>query len=259
MWSKPFWLGLLHDTRGGLGGSGDGSGDSDGTGSGDGAAGGVTEERVQELISKAIGARLREFEGKVAKTLDARIGDAVTKVTEVIDEKLRGAPPPPPPAGGTGPGPDQNLENHPIVKGLQKQVADLTAASEKSKAEVEAERAKARHAELRQDTLTILGTHGIDGQRAQHAIGYLLDAQKLVRHDSEGRAVYGPAGEDPVDLATGLKSWVGSEDGKFYLPPSGASGSGGPPRGGPPPAKKTADGVPTKQELGGALLSMIRR
>lgn len=247
-----FWRGLLRDQRGSVGGGGTpGAGDGTGTGqpddSGDGGAGSLDEAKVNELISKAIGARFKAFETKIAKTFEAASEQILTRVNEALSTI------PKPPEGGAPP-PDDKA--NPVVAGLQKQLDAMKAKVEASDAKAEAAEAKQRDAALRARLAEQLALHDIEGTRAQHAIGYLVDAAKRVRYDGDDLVFMDE--NDAVDLKTGLAEWAKGDEAKLYLPPRGANGSGTPPAAG----RKRADAngqqaVPSKAEIGTALMSVL--
>lgn len=236
---------------------------SDGTdppkGSGTEGAGILTEERVQELISKAIGVRLDAYDKRIAKTLDGRLSDTVSKVTEVLEEKLSALRPAPAPDGEPKPK-DLDIENHPIVKGLKKRLDESEAKMKQNEEHALAERAKARSAALRIKLGEALAERGITGQRQAIALGHLIDAKKAVEwSEDDAESVVFKDGKEAFDLKTGLDSWVKSDEGKLFQPPRGVSGSGdNQPRGGPR-TNGAGDGMPSKADLGTALLRTFSR
>ena len=150
--------------------------------------------------------------------------------------------------------PSAHAVDSPEFKGLQKQIAELKAENEKSRASQHAADARSRDIALRQKLGEELSKHGVDAARARHAVGYLVDANKQVRWSDDGEtAVFRDADNQEIDLSTGLKSWVKSDDGKLYLPPRGASGSGD--RGGGNPAGGVKPNTIQRGDLGRALLA----
>lgn len=146
-----------------------------------------------------------------------------------------------------------DIESHPLVKGLQKTLADQKAITDRMQAERDAEKAKVRDTGMRQRLADELTKIGIDPRYVRAAAGNLLDVEKRVRFDDDNDdvLVFKDATGD-VDLATGLKGWIKSEDAKIYLPPRGTQGAGDRSGG---RSTQTGQTVPS---LGAALLGMAR-
>lgn len=253
MLKAGFWRGLLRDQRGNVGGApaggeGTGEGDADPPDDqhGSGGAGGLTEAKVNELISKAIGSRFKAFEQKIAKTFEAATDQILGKVTETLDARSKSHEPP---DGKSG-------DKDPIIAGMQKQIDTMKKQLEDSKAESAAIKERERATALRSRVSELLAKHEIEGVRAQHAAGYLIDAAKLIRYEDDEPVFMDRDGA--VDLETGLAEWAKGEEAKLYLPPRGASGSGTPPVVG---RRKQADNgaaPPSKAEIGQALMSVLQ-
>lgn len=182
---------------------------------------------LNETINKAITARNKDVEKKLDKALAEAFTAFAPKLDEIVTAKLEEGKK----AGGEGGGEQKDpkaILDHPEFKGLQKQLADLKKESEAAKAETAAERAKVRDATLRQKLGEGLGSIGIaDNFRVSKAIGDLVDSSKRVRWADEGDGiVFRDSDGSEVDLATGLKGWAKTDEGKFYLPPRGTTGSG---------------------------------
>lgn len=204
----------------------------------------VTVDMVNEIVSKAISARNKQIESKIEKSL--------SDFSSKLDEKFAALKIDTPPAGSSGDPPKpSDIENHPLVKGLQKQIADQKTATEQIKAERDAEKARVRDQVLRTKLTDELTKGGIDPRYVRHAVGVLVDAEKRVRFaaDDADDLVFKDATGD-VDLGTGLKGWLKSEDAKIFMPPRGTQGSGD-----RPGSKTTTNGAPTTS-LGSTLLRM---
>lgn len=185
----------------------------------------VTEEHLQS----ALGERFRTFEQKVEKTLSAlgpKLRDELGALFPKPEPKAAAA------EGKGAPGKGEP-EPHPELKKLQDQIAQLTTKAEAAERERDAERARSRDAALRQRLTEALSAAGIEGVRARHAVGLLVDAEKRVRWSEAGDAI----AFDDVELALGLREWLKTDDAKLYLPPRGAAGSGDRPGGQPPPSR----------------------
>lgn len=193
----------------------------------------VTMDRVAELVGRtvnqAISARYKAQDSKIERLL----GDFASKFETVIGE--RGATSTQQDTGKTA-----TIEESPQFRGLQKQLGELQKRAEQAEAARSQESAKARDALLRQKLAQSLADHGVDAARTKHAIGYLVDASKSVRYGDDGESLVFSSNGEELDFASGLKTWVASDDAKIYLPPRGTAGSGDKPansngRGNAPP------------------------
>ena len=107
------------------------------------------------------------------------------------------------------------------IKGLEARLADAEAKRE--------EEAKARSVqEERQAAADALAAGGVDVPRLKGALALLREDGRIVRNEQgqvclklEGK--YGP--ETPL-IADGIKAWLETPEGKAYLPPRSAAGSG---------------------------------
>lgn len=198
-------------------------------GKGDDAPKYVTEEQ----LNRAISARFGDFQKKLEKSIGESLATTLTAKLDELKTSLAA-----PADGGTDSkeapkGAD--IENHPLVKGLQKQISDQKAATEQLKTERDAEKARAREQVLRTSLADSLTKGGVDPARVRQAVGILVDVEKRVRFagDDDDELVFKDVTGD-VDLATGLKSWIKSDDAKIFLPPRGTQGAGDRSAGRPP-------------------------
>lgn len=180
---------------------------------------------TEEELTKLLGTRFKAFEKVVA--------DTIGKVTEQIVSRLpkeEPAPPAPP-----APDADEPKKKDPELKKLQDQIATLTQKAEQAERERDQERAKAKDSALRQKVGEALTAAGIDGVRARHVIGLLVDAEKRVRWGEDGETpIFHTPDREDVELPVGLAGWLKSDEGKFFLPPRGTQGSGDRPGAAPP-------------------------
>jgi hypothetical protein len=204
---------------------------------------------------KALARRFDAFAAEAKKSS----GDMLAAFTAKLDELVSGAARAP---AGSAPADDKSgahapsIEDHPTVKGLLKRIAEVEGRAKSAEDTAAAEKARARDGDMRRRLADALASHGIDGARAKHAVGFLVDAQKLVRLAEDGESIlFKDADSGDVDLATGLKAWVKTEDGKLYKPPSGAAGSGDRPFGGAP--QKPGEPI-SREAVGEMLLSHLR-
>lgn len=193
----------------------------------------LTKEEQTEMITGAVKAHTKKLNDDLKKSLGdlvsgglaETIGAFEARVATLIDEKTAGAKP------KTEGGSPEDIANHPVVKGMQKQLAD--AAKKIADAETAAQTAAAKQKEsaLRATLQERLTKAGFDPKRVHLALGTLIDAQKRVRYGDDESIVFRGDDNEEVDLETGLKAWSQTDDAKTYMPPRGASGSGDRPGG----------------------------
>jgi hypothetical protein len=223
----------------------------------EGAPSYVTEEQLQAALTT----RFRTFEQKVDKTLSDGLG---TMGTKLRDELAALFPKPEPKPEGEGPKPEgaaaAQPQSGPELKRLQDQITLLTKQAEDARSERDAERARARDSLLRQRVTDALSGVGIEGVRARHALGLLVDAERRVRWAEDGASVlFRTDAHDDLDLAAGVREWLKTDDAKLYLPPRGAAGSGDRPGAQPPAARPSGpvDRTTVAEGLRRALLGQL--
>ncbi len=202
--------------------------------SGGDAPSSITREDVAEIVNKAIGARNKLFEKQVGDSMQVALKDIREGLSSLREQGIQSG-------GGKGKkGKDgeEGADESPALKSLQRQVADLKADNERIAQTAAAEKAKGRDQTLRQRLSEALGEFGIkEPARIKHAIHHLVDGEKRIGYSEDGESiVFRDQDESVLDLATGLKSWAKSTDGQYFIPPTGARGSGDG-RGGSAPAK----------------------
>lgn len=208
---------------------------------------------VSEMINKAITSRNKQVESKVEKMLV----DLSTKMEEkfkLFEPKSED----PAVKDKTDPKDTKSApEETAAMKALQKQLADVQSKLEATEKEKKAARDRARDKDLRQMLADELVKSGIDPARVKHAVGLLVDSEKSVRYvaDDTDDISFKFDNED-VDLKTGIKNWLKSDDAKIYMPPRGTTGAGG---------NRTLERRPQQQgnnileELGNSIAEAVRR
>lgn len=220
-----------------------------------GEANTLTEQTVNELVNRAITARLKPFSEKLEKTL----GDLTTGVTGKLEEFSKQfealkpkEDPKPKPKDKDAP---INLADLPEWQATQKQLADQQKkldAAERKAAEAEAKR---RDTMLRERAREALTAAGVDSKRARQAMALLVDSEKRIQFSEDGEDLVFVDGDETVPLIDGLKKWAKSEDAQIYLPPRGTAGSGD--RGGGSAPRTQAGGQTTKEQVGNALVNLL--
>jgi hypothetical protein len=198
----------------------------------------ITADDLQDSLS----ARFKPLEQKFDKWLNDTFTSTVTK----LRAELAPRPATPPTTGPSAPETKtegKTKETSPELVRLQEQIASLTKQNEEARSERDAERAKAKDTRLRHRVSEALSGSGVEGVRVRHALGLLVDAEKRVRWSEDGETVLLRSHDGAeLELAQGVKEWLATEDGKFYLPARGAAGSGDRPGASPPP--RTPPGTP---------------
>jgi len=190
----------------------------------------VTEEQLQTALT----ARFRTFEQKVDKALSDGLGAFGGKLKDELAALL--PKPEPKPEGGAPADAKPKDDPSPELRRLQEQIGVLTKQADDARAERDTERARGRDALLRQRLTEALSLVGIEGVRARHALGVLVDAERRVRWADDGESLlFRTEAHDELELGAGLREWLKTEDAKLYLPPRGAAGSGDRPGAQPPP------------------------
>jgi hypothetical protein len=197
---------------------------------------------TEDQLNRAITARLTAFAKAQEKSMTEFSASLMGKLEELVKTSA-----PVPPAGDPKPPGDS-----PELKGALKRLAELEQTNKQIQAERDAERGRARDAHLRQQLSDALVKHGVDATRVRHAVGILIDSEKRVRFDDDGESVVfkDPTDNQDVDLLTGVRSWVKSDDGKFYLPPRGVNGSGDRGAGKALQTKQQTGPIPSAADIG---------
>lgn len=180
----------------------------------------VTKDELNELMNRAMTSRFADFQKKLVKEVETSLAPIATKLEEIGKQQSA-----PPQTSTTTEG--KAIEEHPLVKGLQKQLGEAMKAVESLRDERDTEKRNARSTRLRQSVTEALTKGGVAAKHLENAVGWLLDSKKRVRFtddESESLTFREDAGE--VDFATGLKGWLKSDEAKIYLAATGTQGSG---------------------------------
>lgn len=203
-----------------------------------------------EQVNAAITARFKSLEKKVEESVGTMLTGFTSKLTETMTAQFDALKPKETPVVDKAK--DATKAEDPAVKQLREELAAMKQQNHRIDSERKAERAKARDATLRNSLSSALTSAGIPAPLAKKAVFELVDGTKRVSWQSEesDALVFKADDGEAYDLDTGLRSWLGTEDAKFYKPATGTTGSGarpGTPGGGKP--------APTPQEKTLELLS----
>lgn len=173
------------------------------------------EERIGKIANAAFTSQMkRQKPGVTAEDLDKLLDARDAKKAELAEAERK--------AKGEGGGQAQNA---PEIAKLTKQLEELKKKADAAEAKSTAQEKAAQIAEDKATVTKTLEAAGVPaGQRARIALNHLL-SEGLVKRTDDGNLVFvGKDGEE--DLADGITAFLKTEDGKLFLPPSGASGSG---------------------------------
>lgn len=176
------------------------------------------DKKIEARITEALTSATGKLEGSLLEKLGALISGKQAQ-PDAADEAVAGQQPQAV-AGATGP------QKDPEVTALKRQLTEMKNKLAAQDTERENERAALRDSRMRASLGDKLVALGIDAKRVRHAVGFLVDAEKLVSVDSSGGLVFKASDGDVIDIESGLREWIGSDDGKLYLPPRGVAGSG---------------------------------
>src|SRR5579859_5160597 len=142
----------------------------------------VTEEQLQTALST----RFRTFEQKIDRALSDGLGTLASKLKGELADLLPKPEPKPEAEGVKPPARKEAAEPNPELRKLQEQIGVLTRQADDARSERDAERARGRDSLLRQRLGEALSAAGIEGVRARHAVGLLVDAERRVRWSDDG-------------------------------------------------------------------------
>jgi len=212
---------------------GDDEGDDEGGGSGEElTAGQVTA--VNTIIHKAIGSRLssQSFKDSIGVIAGEAAATAVGNVTGKIDELIAAQA-----AGGDDKDKDKkgkppeggSWKDSPEYKDMLKREEARDAAAKKIEEERAAEKEAGYRNEERKQLEAALRKAGVDEVKLRSCVATLIHEDKVMQRDSNGDVVYRiNRGEffDDLGVAEGVADFLGTDEGKSFLPAAGTGGTG---------------------------------
>jgi hypothetical protein len=199
-------------------------------------------------FNRAQSARDKRFEARFEKMLAEKLALLSPKKEEPEEDADEAVAPPKADAAGA---PDATARE---LARLKRSLEREKAEREKERGEREAQAAKISRDEERAKLADALGVAGIDPKKSRAAIALLHTEDKRVKRDETGRIVFLNEDGDELDLASGIKAWAASDEGKAFLPPRGAGGSGNEVTREPKGTKRTVD---KKTAANAALLALL--
>ena len=217
---------------------------------GTGAPSALDEDRISQIAAQVVNAAFSARSKKLKEELGAEFKTGFDSITKRLEE-MQSAPSSKRKKDGTF-GEDAT---DPVTNGLQRQMQDLKAQLEDRDRKIADADARARKQSLRERAVQELSKAGLsDPVRASLAMRAAIES-KLGHDDDTGEPVYHENEHSVVDLATGIRAWMKTEEAKIFLPPTGARGSGDRPgQGGPKTQPGTSQGA-SDADIGQALIA----
>jgi hypothetical protein len=193
------------------------------------AAEAALEERIGKAIdtrlNKAISGHLTRMTPKLAETIGAQVLAGIKAGQGAGDDDT--ADPPDPTAAKPPKG--QSTESDQRLKSLEKQLADERKKRELSEAkqlETEAKRSRGEEDDALKSALMASGVK--DEARIRAAL-HMHRGEGRIKRGEDGAILFvkrTDAGDEELPLAKGVAEWAKTDEGKVFLPPTGAGGSG---------------------------------
>lgn len=245
----------------------DGKGDDTGGGGGGGddgkGGGGKVAPEVADFVNRTItgaltnhGKRQAQQFGEMLKTGLAEFAKTLkpggddNKADDKTDDKRKGD--------------DKRQQTDPEVLKLKQSLESLQNQLRAKDDENKAIQAKQKRAEERTALASALSKLGVPEARAAGAMALLHTERGAVTRDDDGnivmkvkRTFQGQTSEEMVPLDEGIAEWAKTEEGKTYLPPANARGSGE--RGGERPKGKEGEKPTTAAALDTLSRAMMGR
>lgn len=181
-----------------------------------------------EELNRAITQRLRSFE----KNFESKIGSLSENLSGTLKSQLEEISKQLKPVEEVKPSKKEvdsqnELHNNPQFKAMQAELEAMKKASLLASQKAQEERAKSREMQMRSHLSETLSKQGVPADRLKHAVGFLVNVTNSVSYseDNEDEVVF-KSQDGELDLASGVKQFLKSDDGKLYLPARAINGSG---------------------------------
>ena len=191
--------------------------ESDNSQSGSGSDSGDSKQfMTTEQFNRAFTARTKAFEKQVESKFDTFL--------EALKAKTSAAPKTGDSSedGETG-GEDDGTAN--AFKAMKSRLTKMERTIKDQNTQLAQRDNQVASEKMRRASIDELSKHGIQGIRATHALGHLVDTTKKVRLGEDGTPVFFN-GEYEQPLGEGLEEWAASDEAALYQPPKGDGGSG---------------------------------
>lgn len=238
---------LMAPEDGGGGGSG-GGGDKDGE-KDKGAGGGGAEDlspAMKDLMVRHINGAVTTHLGRMRGDLEKSLS---TQFSSLLDEKFASFKPKDDKPDDKRDDKAGDKKDDPEKAKLRSDLDNLTKKLTQQEEERRAEREQLLRNEERSELMSRLREAGIPEPRVKGAVALLLHDAKAIKRNGENKIVWPVKrdwGTEDLELDAGVSEWLKTDEGKAFLPPKEAKGSGA--GGGKPP--KPGDKLDSDQARG---------
>lgn len=193
------------------------------------AEGAKFEERFNAMFHKASTDREKRFKKDLLKDMDTSMSTKMDELKELISAGAKGGEPAPggkpgdQKPGDPGAGGKLSAEAEALIRQAQKDALEAKNMAEKWKKDAEAEKARGRQAEERQQ-LTSMLTGKVKPTMLDMVVEHLH--KNIIRDDESGAILWKGADGETLPLKDGVATWAKSDVGKEYAPPIDRKGNG---------------------------------
>jgi hypothetical protein len=186
---------------------------------------------VQEMFGGLLKEATKDFATTetLAKVVDQKLAKGIGDLK--IDEKIAALKPKDEPKDDHAKdSKEKGAKVDPAQAKLQERIEQLERQNREADERAKNERAQREEQEAIGALRDALSANGVPADRQGIAIAKLYHADKLVKRDAEGKLfvpVPRKAGyTDNLDLASYVKEYLATDEGKTFLPPKGSNGTG---------------------------------
>lgn len=210
-----------------------------------------TEEPIKEEFVKK--EDFDEAVNKIVHASRARDKAEFRKIQEGLEAKIAEM------KAMEAPAPEAKVEPTAEMKAYEARLKAYETELKVEKLARETEKQKREHDEERNSLSAALADKGITGAKLKAALALLHTEEKRVARNKDGAVVFRIAKdgyEDEVNVIQGVEAWTATPEGKEFLPPRGASGSGAD-RANRKDGSPRKGGKPTDGEVAEAIMDMM--
>lgn len=254
---------LFNEAGDGGGEGGGGGGDGKGGAGGGGAFSKEQIDAIARITNSSVTAQLKRLQLPTEEGLLGKVGT-------LLEEKLKGFQPAGAPDGKGGSGSGDGKGTDGVPESVKQELARMKADLEKANQRAELERKaredndlKARRTEERNTLAGVLRERGVPDHQVKVLVPYLHGERGVIKRAEDGSIVavmprpdWGKDQAEDLALDKWVDEWLGTDEGKSYLPPKPVGGSGT--RGAGNAAGARRGGDLTKADLGNFLADAFR-
>jgi|FLYL01.1.fsa_nt_gi hypothetical protein len=218
---------FANSNQGGAGGQGGGAGGGGEDGGGGGGGGGGEEKFGKDEAQRMINGALKSWETRFQKTIEGMF--TPERLAPVLEQFTKTKEPDSGGSGGKGGGGEIPEEIKNRMAAMERQSKELQQQLEAERKARQEEREKALRHEERSTLMKALQEAGVDPKMIDFAVATLYTERGLVKRTEDGQIVWKAQRDGYVDdlpVTKGVAEWLKTDEGKRFLPASGAGGSG---------------------------------